>query len=257
MAGGAGSRRRDRVGNLLESEPQSDRLSHELLLLLSRLVNERDEHRVIAMFRETINGAHGAAVLGRFCECRDGPRIELSTPRTHFGGYPLAAELTPEAFAAVTAAAETVAVVLEGLADRRADLERERRLERDIEAATYELSARADTYRILLDTLPEAVYLWELGQDARLRCLELNDAAGRMLGYSRDEVVGLTPQRLTATPGAPCVSDFVEVLRRESRCSFTTSHRGRDGHAVPVGVEATAMNTGGRTYVVTTVRPSA
>jgi PAS domain S-box-containing protein len=245
------------VGKLLESEHQSDRLSHELLLLLSRLVNEHDEHRVIAMFRETVNRAHGAAVVGEFREYPDGPRIELATPRTHFGGYPLDAELTPEAFASVTAAAETVAVILEGLAERRADLERGRRLERDIEAATYELSARADTYRILLDTLPEAVYLWELGPDARLRCLELNDAAGRMLGYSRDEIVGLTPRQLTAAPGGHCVSDYVEVLRRESRCSFTSSHRRRDGRAVPVHVDATAMNTAGRTYVVTTVRPVA
>jgi PAS domain S-box-containing protein len=247
------------LGILLESERMGDRLSHELLLLLSRLVEERDEGRVIALFRETVNGAYGRPVVGPFRTDPDGPRIELATPRTRFGGYPLVsdAELTPEAFASVTAAAETVAIILEGLADRRADLERERRLERDIEAATYELSVRADTYRLLLDSLPNAVYLWELGADDRLRCRELNDAAGRMLGYEREEIIGRPPECLVNDSGEPTVSDYVGVLRAELRCAFATSHQTRDGVTIPVDVEAAAMDSEGRIYVVTTVREAA
>ena len=237
----------------VQSSDTVQRLSHELLLLLARFADEDDEASVIRLFRETVNSIHGSELMGEFRDHPDGPNLPLATARSCFGGYPLRDEphtLSPGMLTTLRAAAHAVAVILESHARRNEVRTREHRLERDIEVATRELSAQTESYRLVLDNMQEAIYLWELGSDGALRCTEANAAASRMLGYGRDELVGLSPAELTGDPARRSVADCLPRLRRELRCSFTTIHASRDGVALPVQVEAYALITDGAFYVV-------
>ncbi|NBB90587.1 MAG: PAS domain-containing protein [Spirochaetes bacterium] len=236
-------------------------LSHELLLLIARFAAEDSEAGALRLFRETVNAVHGSELIGEFRADPEVPNLLLATPRTRFGGYPFADEphtVTPDVLAMLRAAADAVAVILESHAGMHEVRSRERRLEQDIEAATRELNARTESYRLVLDSMKEAVYLWELSSDGALRCMEANVAASRMLGYGREELVGLSPPELTGASERRSVADCLQRLRREARCSFTTTHASRDGTDVSVEVEACALVTDTAFHVVTrAVRRSA
>lgn len=234
-----------------------DALSHELLVLLARLAHEEDRQRIIGLFRETVNKVGGRRIVGEFEEHPDGPAVELATSRTRFGGYRLGPEahnMSPEVRATLTAAAGAVAALLEAAAERAAAREQERRAERDIEVATHELSARAETYRRVLDNLGDAVYLWHIEGGGTLTCLEANGAASRMLGYGREDFVGVSPAFLTGSTGSCSVADVVEGLLRDPHCRFSATHERRDGTAIAVEVDACALETRGTTYIVSSVR---
>ncbi|NBF41893.1 MAG: PAS domain-containing protein [Spirochaetes bacterium] len=240
----------------VQSSDTVQRLSHELLLLLARFADEDDEASVIRLFRETVNSIHGSELMGEFRDHPDGPNLPLATARSCFGGYPLRDAphtLSPEMITMLRAAAHAVAVILESNATRNEVRTREHRLERDIEVATRELSAQTESYRLVLDNMQEAIYLWELGSDGALRCMEANAAASRMLGYGRDELVGLRPADLTGDSARRSVADCLPRLHRESRCSFATVHVASDGAGVPVQVEAYALATDAAFYVVSRV----
>lgn len=228
-------------------------LSHELLLLLARFADEEDEASVIRLFRETVNSVHGSELMREFRAHPDGPNVPLATARSCFGGYPLRDEPhTPslDMLATLRAAADAVAVILESNARQHEIRAREQRLERDIEVATRELSAQTASYRLVLDNMQEAIYLWEMGSDGALRCMEANAAASRMLGYGRDELVGLSPADLTGDSERRSVADCLPRLRRESRCSFATVHASSGGAGIPVQVEAYALITDAAFHVV-------
>lgn len=251
--GGRGGDRSERVHKQVQSSDTVQRLSHELLLLLARFADEDDEASVIRLFRETVNSVHGSELMGEFRDHPDSPNLPLATARSCFGGYPLRNEpdtLSPDVLTTLRAAAHAVAVILESHARRNELRTREHRLERDIEVATRELSAQTESYRLVLDNMQEAIYLWELGSDGALRCMEANAAASRMLGYGCDELVGLTPAELTGDPARSSVADCLPRLRRASRCSFATVHAASDGSRVPVQVEAYALITDAAFYVV-------
>ncbi len=228
-------------------------LSETLLVLLARLATEGEEARVIQRFRETVNSVYGRELMGEFRDHPGGPCVALATARTRFGGYPLREDegtVPPETLAILQAAAGSVALMLEALHVRRQAGEREYRLERDIEVATRELAAQAETYRGILDSLREAVYLWERGSDGTLRCIEANAAAARMLGYGREELVGLRPEDLTGDPERGSIADCMLDLRGKSRRVFSTIHVARDGSEVPVEVEVCALHTGGASFLL-------
>lgn len=237
----------------VQSSHAVPQLSHELLLLLARFADEEDEASIIRLFRETVNSAHGSELIGEFRDHPDGPNLPLATARSCLGGYPLRDEpdtLSPDVLATLHAAAGAVAVILEARTSREEIRSREHRLERDIEVATRELSVQTESYRLVLDNMQDAIYLWELRRDGTLRCMEASAAASRMLGYGRDELVGLSPADLTGDPGRRSVADCLPRLRRESRCSFTTIHASSDGAGVPVQVEAYTLITDAAFYVV-------
>lgn len=237
----------------VQSSDTVQRLSHDLLLLLARFADEEDEASVIRLFRETVNSIHGSELMGEFQAHPDGSNLPLATARSCFGGYPLRDgpdTLSPDMLTTLRAAADAVAVILESHARQHEIRSREHRLERDIDVATRELSAQTESYRLVLDNMQEAIYLWELGSDGALRCMEANAAASRMLGYGREELVGLNPAELTGDPARRSVADCLPSLRREARCSFSTTHATRDGAGVPVQVEAYALITDAKFYVV-------
>ena len=234
----------------------SSKLSHELLLLLSRLSAEEDEQRLKEAFRESVNSLQKDIVLGEFAEHVDGPALEVATPRTHFGAYPIpaAGEGVEAELAALDAAASSLAALLESLSRRQLLRGRERALERDIEVATYELDARTETYRMLLDSVGDAVYLWSIAPDGHMTCREVNAAAQRMLGYSYEDLIGSAPFFLTADDAQACLADYLDRLRRERSLRFETVHAAADGSHVPVEVSAHLTESGGVPVVVSAVR---
>ena len=240
-----------------ENFQMNGRLSHDLLLLLSRLGGETEEQKILQRFQEGVNSLQQQVLLGEFSDSCEGPQLEVATARTRFGAFPLAPvgkSLGTEQRGDLATAAGLIASMMEGMVERRRFLEWERRYERDIEAAICEMRAERENLVELCNAARDALYLWETDAYGTLRCTQANVVAQRMLGYDEEELLDATPAVLVSSTGAPSVADYLEELKQSGRRFFQTTHYTRDGVAVPVEVAALLTRREHGETVVTSVK---
>ena len=79
------------------------------------------------------------------------------------------------------------------------------------------------------------------------RFLYVNDASCRRLGYSREELLGMTVNDIDPDAPRPWSSYFPEIKKRGS-FAFESSHRTKDGETFPVEVTVNYVSYGGQEY---------
>jgi two-component system cell cycle sensor histidine kinase/response regulator CckA len=85
------------------------------------------------------------------------------------------------------------------------------------------------------------------------RCLYVNDSSCRRLGYSREELLGMTVYDIDPGAPQPWSSHFQEVKERGS-FTFESSLRTKAGEIIPVDVTVSYVNYGGQDYNCATSR---
>lgn len=113
-------------------------------------------------------------------------------------------------------------------------------------------------YRTLLERANDAIFVFPVEADGRPgRYLEVNEVACRRLGYSREELLALTPEAIVDT-GDVSYGDALDAAMRDLRtgCSIMVDriHVAKDGWRIPVEVSATLLELGGRPTVITIAR---
>ena len=107
------------------------------------------------------------------------------------------------------------------------------------------VAQRGEELRVILSSTHDGFALFELGG----RFVEVNDAYCRLVGYTRDELlgmnvrdvdVGLTPERLAETG---------RKLRETGSASFETRHRRKDGRDVDIDATVNWENVTGGRYI--------
>ena len=88
-----------------------------------------------------------------------------------------------------------------------------------------------------VEHLADAAY-WVL-EDASI--VYVNEAACRLLGYSRDELLSLTINDLNADVPSSAWPGLWQQLRKERRRTFETRHLAKDGSKIPVEISANLM----------------
>ncbi|MEW5773976.1 MAG: ATP-binding protein [Thermodesulfobacteriota bacterium] len=110
-------------------------------------------------------------------------------------------------------------------------------------------------YRVLFGNANDALFLHGLGQEGDPgRFLDVNEAACRRLGYSRDELLAMTPSDLDSPSAAQRIPAVMEQLLAQRRAVFETEHVARDGRAAPVEVAAHLFELEGRPVVLSIAR---
>jgi PAS domain S-box-containing protein len=106
-------------------------------------------------------------------------------------------------------------------------------------------------FRRLLDASREGIYVLH---PADGRFLDANAAAERMLGYSREELLGLRAGDIAAPDRPLDWKEQYERIRRAGHLTFESRQRRRDGTLLPVEVDisTTSLDTDG--YVIGFVR---
>ena len=125
----------------------------------------------------------------------------------------------------------------------------------DLQAMQRHLRASQMRYRLLFDASNDAVYLHgidALGEPTRF--VAVNDAACRLLGFSREELLGLTPRAVDA-PGTPGqLRRVMERLMHEDRIVYESARKTRDGQHVPVEVSSSLTEVDGELMVLSISR---
>ena len=95
-----------------------------------------------------------------------------------------------------------------------------------------------------VDNLADAAYCVQ--EDASI--IYVNDAATRMLGFSREELLGMPIYELNADIGPADWPKIWNMLRQAGRRTFEARHRAKDGRLIPVEISANLLTFEGSEY---------
>jgi len=120
----------------------------------------------------------------------------------------------------------------------------------DLETVNMELKLSRDRYQSLFNSAGAAIFI----HDLEGRFLEVNDAACGRLGYSRDELLAMTPMDIDAPGYAEVVPRRIEYLMEKGSVLLETAHKSRDGRVIPTELSARIIDYEGTPAIMSLAR---
>ncbi|NOZ93645.1 MAG: PAS domain S-box protein [Acidobacteria bacterium] len=118
------------------------------------------------------------------------------------------------------------------------------------EAALRLVEASERRYRLLFDSAADAIFI----HDFEGRMLDVNELACRRLGYSREELLSMTPGDFTPPEVSELLPERLQKIREAGSLVFQSTHVARDGRAIPVEINARVVELDGRKVVLSLAR---
>lgn len=109
-------------------------------------------------------------------------------------------------------------------------------LEQRVEERTAELRESQERYRQLFNSGQDYILVHGYREDQPSNFLEVNDRACEVLGYSREEFLGMTVFDIDAADSATDVPAIIRELMETGHALFEQVHVSRDGGKVPVEI---------------------
>jgi PAS domain S-box-containing protein len=129
------------------------------------------------------------------------------------------------------------------------------RVEERLEQRTRELSESETRYRMLYGGLTDSVLVYGLDERNRPgRFLEVNDVACERLGYSREEMLLMTPSDIEFPNSGIGVEANIERLKRGETVLFEQLLASRSGLPIPVEINSRSFEIDGKPAVISIVR---
>ncbi len=129
---------------------------------------------------------------------------------------------------------------------------------RDItERKKFEESLRTseEKFRTIFNSLNDGIHLHEIEPDGSPgKFIDVNDVACRMLQYTREEMIRMSPLDFATPFHNPPVEEVIHDLRTKGHAFFETGHIRRDGTVVPVEINAHVVSFSGARFVVSAIR---
>ena len=124
--------------------------------------------------------------------------------------------------------------ILDALMDSN---ERIKKVNEDLVLAKKKSEESEETYRMLFDSINDAVFLSEYDEySGTIRFIKVNDVACQKLGYSRDELLTLTPSDLNSKQFQPNIPNFIKRILEGKQAFIETEHVTKDGRIIPVEI---------------------
>ncbi len=112
-----------------------------------------------------------------------------------------------------------------------------------------------EKFRDIFNHANDGIQIHELTEGGALgRFVDINEVGCIMLGYSREEMLGLGPDDISTDYHDPPRDKILSDLRNTGKARFETGHRRKNGVIVPVEVNAHVVNLQGRRVVISVVR---
>ncbi len=121
--------------------------------------------------------------------------------------------------------------------------------------ARRQLSASEARYRLLFEQGHDAVYVHGLDAAGEpTRFVSVNDATCALLGYTREELLGLTPRAIDAAPAPGQLRRMMAQLLKEGSVMYESVRRTQDGRLIPVEVGSSLTEVDGELTVLSISR---
>jgi PAS domain S-box-containing protein len=128
-------------------------------------------------------------------------------------------------------------------------------LEEKVRERTAELLSREEKYRALIECANDAVFIHEIREDGKPGpFIEVNGLACRRLGYSREELAGMSPLEIDDPRYRDRIARIMERLLVEGHALFETAQMTKDGRSIPVEVSTRLLELDGKRLLFSLVR---
>lgn len=108
-----------------------------------------------------------------------------------------------------------------------------------------------ERYRLLFNACRDAVMVFELGEETGSgRFIDLNDAACRLTGYKRDEILQLSLRDLFPPDRFAGMQGRIESILKRKQVFFETILLGRDAQPLPVALHVRVFDLDGQPTIV-------
>jgi PAS domain S-box-containing protein len=118
------------------------------------------------------------------------------------------------------------------------------------------MRASEEWYRLLFDNVSDAVFVhW--GPDETMipgRFIEVNDVACQRLGYTREELLQMSPHDIDAPETVSGIPTIMERLLKEKRVLWEGVHISKDGRRIPVEIHNCLFYSKEKSVILSTVR---
>ncbi|MFN8596475.1 MAG: PAS domain S-box protein [Anaerolineae bacterium] len=112
------------------------------------------------------------------------------------------------------------------------------------------LHASEEKYRDLINGMNDSICVI----DFDTKILDVNNAATRVLGYSRDELLSMKIPDIDANLAPGQIQDLASSMPRDKVQVFETFHKTKTGERLPVEVSSSLVSYGGQTVILSIAR---
>ncbi len=116
------------------------------------------------------------------------------------------------------------------------------KMEALVNEKVQEIKKSEETYRELVNRMNDTV--WVIDFDSNF--IDVNDAAVRALGYSREELLSMGPQDIDDSLDAEQIKHFVEHAPTAHTQVLETEHTTKDGRKIPVEISSSLVTYQGK-----------
>ena len=128
-------------------------------------------------------------------------------------------------------------------------------IESRLEERTRALREQEERYRTLFEGVTDALFVHHLLPNGAMgHFIEVNDVACRLLGYTREELLGLSIQDIYAPAGTLAMPHLLAELKREQAVTLEQMLVAKDGHCIPTEIHARAFTMYGQCAVISLAR---
>ncbi|PQP35054.1 hypothetical protein C6A37_04535 [Desulfobacteraceae bacterium SEEP-SAG9] len=125
----------------------------------------------------------------------------------------------------------------------------------DYKLAEEKLMKSEDRYRMLFNSTNDAVFVHQPSTTGKPRkFIEVNDIACKMYGYTKEELLELTPSDLLIPEHKEKARDFIKRLLSKGHNVFEIDHKTKDGKKFPVEISAFLFDFHGTPTVLSIAR---
>ncbi|MCW4016526.1 MAG: PAS domain S-box protein [Candidatus Bathyarchaeota archaeon] len=112
------------------------------------------------------------------------------------------------------------------------------------------LRASEENYRELINGMNDTA--WVIGFDSKF--IDVNDAAVRVLGYSKEELLSMGPTDIDDSLTEQQIKGLIEGMKADEMQAFETSHITKDGKRIPVEINSTVVTYAGKNAILSIAR---
>jgi PAS domain S-box-containing protein len=117
------------------------------------------------------------------------------------------------------------------------------------------LKESEETYRMLYDSLNDAIFTTELNEDGTLgKFIHVNDIACKRLGYTREELLSKTTADISSEEVKLSIASKLQTILNQKRVIIETEHVTKDGKIIPVELSTNIAKFRGKTFLHSVVR---
>ncbi len=110
--------------------------------------------------------------------------------------------------------------------------------------------------RLLFNHVSDAVFIHHGPDEKNLpgKFIDVNDTACRRLGYTREELLTMSPPDLDSPETIPTVPAMMEQLFKDKQVVWKGMHIGKDGRRIPVEIKNVLFYFEGKPFILSTVK---